>query len=102
MYEYHATLVRVIDGDTVILDVDLGFHMRGRLTFRLHGVDCPERGQPGALEATKFLTDALDGVPLTIRTHKGQTFGRWLATITPEGAVQSVNDTLIAEGYCKA
>jgi len=42
-YTYRAELVRVIDGDTVVLNVDLGFeHWLHNQTFRLYGIDAPE------------------------------------------------------------
>jgi micrococcal nuclease len=43
MYEYNCTIVRVVDGDTVDVDIDLGFDTwrRGE-RIRLYGVDTPE------------------------------------------------------------
>jgi hypothetical protein len=43
MYEYNCKIVRVIDGDSIILDIDLGFGLwiHGE-SIRLFGVDCPE------------------------------------------------------------
>ena len=38
-YKYHCSLVRVIDGDTVVLNVDLGFGIWKKDTFRLYGID---------------------------------------------------------------
>lgn len=96
MYEYNATLVRVVDGDTVILDVDLGFHMRGTLTFRLVGINTPERGEQGWAEAKLYLHELLHGKQLRITTHKGQTFARWLCDITDDGA--DVATAMLAAG----
>ena len=43
MYEYKATIVRVVDGDTVDVDIDLGFDVWVRSQrIRLFGVDTPE------------------------------------------------------------
>ena len=43
MYEYKATIVRVVDGDTVDVDIDLGFDVWLRSQrIRLFGVDTPE------------------------------------------------------------
>lgn len=98
VYEYTAKLVRVIDGDTVVLDVDFGFHMRGLLTFRLYGINTPERGETGWASATAYLTERLDRTTdLRIRTHKGQTFGRWLATLYD--GEHSINDELVEHGF---
>lgn len=43
MYEYKCTILRVVDGDTVDIDIDLGFNIwvRGE-RVRVHGIDTPE------------------------------------------------------------
>lgn len=96
-FQYAATLNRVIDGDTVILNVDLGFHLTGALTFRLRGVNTPERGEPGWGEAKAYLEQRLTGKPLGIRTHKGQTFARWLADVYVDG--RNLADDIVTDGY---
>ena len=42
LYEYHAKVVRVIDGDTLDLDVSLGFYVTQKVRVRLAGVNTPE------------------------------------------------------------
>lgn len=43
MYSYNANVIRVIDGDTVDLDIDLGFRARlHNVRCRLIGIDTPE------------------------------------------------------------
>ena len=43
MFEYNCTIVRVVDGDTVDVDIDLGFGVWLRKQrIRFHGVDTPE------------------------------------------------------------
>ena len=43
MYEYNCKIVRVVDGDTVDVDIDLGFGMwMHKERIRLHGIDTPE------------------------------------------------------------
>ena len=41
-YRYRAKLVRVVDGDTIDLDIDLGFYIRITERVRLEGVNTPE------------------------------------------------------------
>jgi micrococcal nuclease len=61
MFEYRAKLVRCVDGDTVELDVDLGFKVTMREKFRLTGIDTPEKNSKVAAErvaahaATEYL-----------------------------------------------
>lgn len=43
MYQYKAKLVRVVDGDTVILDFDLGFQIHVEKRVRLERIDAIER-----------------------------------------------------------
>jgi endonuclease YncB( thermonuclease family) len=51
MYEYNCTIVRVVDGDTVDVDIDLGFDtwIHGE-RIRLYGVDTPECRSRSATE----------------------------------------------------
>lgn len=51
MYEYKATLARVVDGDTVDLNIDLGFNVwLNKTRVRLIGVDTPEKRSRDLLE----------------------------------------------------
>lgn len=104
MYTYYATLIRVVDGDTVDLDVDLGFHTHVRLRFRLSGIDTPEirgtereRGKVAKQETTRLLGLGR----IKVRSHKTGSFGRWLAEVlveTEEGEI-NVNNELLAGGF---
>ena len=54
MYEYQCRILRVIDGDTVDIDIDLGFGVwMHRERVRLHGIDTPE-SRTRDLEEKKF------------------------------------------------
>ena len=46
MYNYKAKVVRVVDGDTVDLKVDLGFHISANERFRIKDIDTPEIWRP--------------------------------------------------------
>ncbi|RLA42168.1 MAG: hypothetical protein DRQ64_00300 [Gammaproteobacteria bacterium] len=41
-YTYKAKVLRVVDGDTIDLEIDLGFRQFGKHRCRLHGIDTPE------------------------------------------------------------
>lgn len=120
IYEYRAKCVRVIDGDTVDLDVDLGFYMRVHRRFRLLGINTPElRGgtdetKAAAQAAKQRVKELLFAVPednnfpvdLLIHTEKADSFGRWLAAVMVfrDGNAEhppawiSIGDILIEEG----
>lgn len=106
LYEYAAYVIRVVDGDTVDLGVDLGFRHRFTDRFRLYGINTPERGQAGWAEATTYLRQILVGVgeELAIRTHldKRDKYGRWLAEIyktQSDGTILYVNQDMIDKGH---
>lgn len=105
MYQYKARLVKVVDGDTVDLAIDLGFYLVATVRCRLLGINTPERGQPGYSEASLALGSMLM-VQNTwiVRTEKGDAFGRWLVTIAPDVSTDSVtvNQRMINEGFAVA
>lgn len=84
-YTYNATVHRVIDGDTIVANVDLGFGMwRMAQTFRLLGVNAREHSQEGGNEATEHLESLLPhGTAIVLRTVKDDKYGgRFDAGIT--------------------
>lgn len=100
-YEYNAQVVRWVDGDTVELDADLGFHIRYRDHFRLLGVDTAERGKPLAAEGKALsISLAPAGSTVHIKTTKGDKYGRWLTTVTT-AAGEDVSTELISAGLAK-
>jgi micrococcal nuclease len=98
-YSYSATVRRVVDGDTVDLDVDLGFRVALAIRTRLLGINAPElRDQAG-----RDVRDALQarlpgGEQVTVTTFRDprDKYGRWLATIEHRGEI--LNDWLVREG----
>ena len=101
MYEYECKIVRVVDGDTIDVDISLGFGLwiHGE-SIRLFGVDCPEcRSQDkeekaAGIAAKKFVTRRLQpSGTYTLSTQGKGKFGRYLGVISDEAG--SVNDALI-------
>ena len=86
MHIYRAKVIRVVDGDTVDFDVDLGFYISIRIRTRLVGVDTPERGHQDFAKATNILIDLLNEQKdeeeyVMIQTGKTGKYGRWLVDI---------------------
>lgn len=80
-YVYRAAFARVIDGDTFVAKVDLGFNVFCNVTVRLYGVDAYEHNKPGGPEATAFLSRYI-ATPLLLRSHKDQqSFARWVCEV---------------------
>jgi micrococcal nuclease len=107
LYQYKADIVRVIDGDTVVADIDLGFNVwRRDERLRLFGIDTPERKKAtmdGWRAAKEALAGRIEGRELIICTIKDKRgaeetgkFGRYLVKIY-DGDVL-VNDWMLEEG----
>ena len=100
MYEYNATLMRTIDGDTVVLRVDLGFKIWAEMSFRLIGINAPELNQLGGVEAKAHLSTLIGalGPVFRIATSKPDKYGRWLVTF-PTPHSPSVNEQMVLDGH---
>ena len=110
MYEYRVKKVTgVVDGDTIDVDIDLGFNISYSQRVRLAGIDTPEsRTKDKAekvlgLEVKQRLKDILTNASIVvIRTQKPDStekYGRVLGWLFVDGAEKSVNEALIADGY---
>ncbi|MDX5401068.1 MAG: thermonuclease family protein [Rhodobacterales bacterium] len=103
MYTYRAIVRRIVDGDTVDCDVDMGFRAwRMNERFRLAGVNTPEMRGPDrdAGRAAKAFVESLiaPGAEIIIETAKDpDSFGRWIATVYINN--QSLNDALVDHGH---
>lgn len=98
-YIYRALLLRTIDGDTIVADIDLGFRIMVSTHLRIRGVNTPERGQPGFVEATEFTRSHLAGSSFMVQTSKDQqTFARWVADVYLFTG-ESLAELLIANGH---
>ena len=104
MYEYPCKIVRVVDGDTVDVDIDLGFsHWIHNERIRLYGVDTPEcrtrdaEEKAAGLLAKAFVEDALHiGGTYTLQTREKGKFGRFLGVIFVSDKT-SINTALVTE-----
>lgn len=110
MYEYRVKQVlRVVDGDTIDVDIDLGFDISFTSRVRLAGIDTPEsrttdkREKVLGLEVKQRLKEILSkSSSLVIRTEKPDStekYGRILGWLFIDGAEKSINEGLIADGY---
>ena len=103
MYEYKCKLVKVVDGDTIDVDIDLGFGvwMRNQ-RIRLYGIDTPESRTSDKVEkvygnaAKDFLVKWTDAGDLTLKTFKDDKgkFGRILGEIW-FGGTYNINQILV-------
>ena len=106
MYEYKCKMVKVVDGDTIDVDIDLGFGvwMRNQ-RIRMHGIDTPEsrtrdlEEKKYGLAAKDFLIKWTNAGGLTLKTHKDDRgkFGRILGEIWCFDT--NVNENMIEEHH---
>ena len=115
MYEYKAKIVKVIDGDTVDVDIDLGFGMWMKdERVRIMGIDTPESRTRDLVEkqfglAAKARLKELLGKSCILKTQVGKggedmkgKFGRILGDFLVEEEEVPAGQILIDEGYAVA
>lgn len=113
LYKYKAYVKDVYDGDTITVDISLGFHVNMTdIKVRLVGIDTPEvrtrdlDEKEKGLATRDWLRERILGKKVLLHTAKRGKFGRWLGTIwdlekdKPEFE-NSYNKQLINEGLAK-
>lgn len=107
MFEYTATLITIVDGDTLKLDVDLGFRVHTRQVFRLTRINCPELLSLEGMQARAFVAETLaKATTLKVMTSRSEKYGRWLAELyyqTKETGARwhNLNTLLLTKGHAK-
>ena len=102
LYTYKARCTDVYDGDSITLDIDLGFgHWMIGQKIRLLGINTPEiRGDERAagLVSAERLRGLIEGEDIIMVSHKDRSgkYGRWLATIYINEV--NINNLLLDEG----
>jgi micrococcal nuclease len=110
MFEYYVKKVtKVVDGDTIDVDIDLGFDISFSSRVRLAGIDTPESRTTDkmekalGLEAKAYLKSAIDSAKsVVIKTEKmdsSEKYGRILGWVFLNGSDTSLNHKMIEDGY---
>lgn len=109
MYHYAVReVVKVVDGDTVDLVIDLGFDIFIKQRVRLGGINAPETRTKNefekqlGIEAKTFLTsELLNAKSISIKTKKDAEgkFGRVLGWIHIDEDVEPINQKMVDNGY---
>jgi micrococcal nuclease len=110
-YEYYAEVTNVIDGDTIVIDIDLGFNVvLSNQSVRLAGVDTPESRTNDKVEKafgliskeyTKKFVESCNK-HIIVRTQKPDSvekFGRILGDVINPETKEVLNESLIKNGY---
>ena len=96
-YTYEATIDRVVDGDTLLVVIEVGFRIKAHDKLRLRGIDCPEMGTPGGDRAKKFVEKLLPvGSTVVIKSHKSRTdsHGRFVVDVFCKSGVESPEEII--------
>lgn len=107
MYEYKAIVTRVIDGDTIDVDIQLGFDVvLAKQRIRLLGIDTPEsrtRNKEekirGLISKNYVLNTCAVGSTIRLQSKKRGKFGRILGIIYNGDDTVSLNDRMVKEGF---
>lgn len=92
-YVFKAIVLEVVDGDTLLVDVDCGFEIKKKERIRLAGIDCPESITDEGKEAAAWVRNQLARVPfIMLRTTKVDINGRFLGHV-----FYSLDDTMDKE-----
>ena len=110
MFEYYVKKVtKVVDGDTIDVEIDLGFDISFSSRVRLAGIDTPESRTTDkmekalGLEAKAYLKHEIDAAKtVVIKTEKmdsSEKYGRILGWVFLDGAAVSLNEKMIQDGH---
>jgi len=110
MYEYRVKKVnKIVDGDTIDVDIDLGFDVSFSSRVRLAGIDTPESRTTDLKEKAlglevkekikKEIAAAKDIVIKTEKPDSSEKYGRILGWLFLDGNTVSLNQQLIDQGY---
>ena len=83
-YTYVATIDRVVDGDTLLVMIEVGFGIIVHQRLRLRGINCPEMSTPEGVRAKKFVEKLLpESSTIVIKSHKNKRdiYGRFVVDV---------------------
>ena len=103
LYTYAVSLRRVIDGDTLVVELDVAPLTRLELKLRLRGLDCPEISTAEGRAAKRYAEGLLAAAGgLTVSSTKPDKYDRYLADVFITGASGEeifLNNDLLEDGH---
>jgi len=104
MYQYEVEVLRVVDGDTIDVMIDLGFDIRVKKRVRLYGINAPEtrtrdkREKEKGNKSKKFLIEYLSNKQqIILNSLDIGKYGRVVGEIIADGI--NANKVLVSEGH---
>ncbi len=99
-----TSIVRVVDGDTYIALVDLGFDLALTARIRSARINAPELPTPAGLAAKGWLEQTITGVDphgFDVQVRGRDNYGRWLAELVIRSSGINVNDLMVKQGQAE-
>jgi len=87
-------VISVLDGDTIEV-----LHNQRPERIRLHGIDCPEKGQAYGTKAKQATSALVFGKEVTLQTYGMDKYGRTIADVLQSDGA-NVNHELVKDGWC--
>ncbi len=104
LYTYNASVIRVVDGDTIVARIDCGFNTKIEQILRLRAINAPEIKTPKGEQSKRFVMSKLKrGNQIIVRTSTPDKFGRYLADIFYQGKKGEIflNQELIESNHAE-
>ncbi len=99
-YLYKAEVRDVIDADTILLDIDLGFEVIRRQSIRLARIDAPERDTPNGAQGRRFVREQLATArTVVVNTRKYDIHRRYVAHVFYAFNNQGIEQTFLRGRY---
>jgi len=107
LYQYKAQVTRIIDGDTLDVNIELGFEISYKMRIRMYGIDAPESRTRNkaekvkGLETKEWLRAKVEDKDIVIKTSKDRKgkFGRYLCILIVDGV--DLNKQMVKLGLAK-
>lgn len=111
MYQYRVkNIIKIIDGDSIIVLLDLGFYIYAQKTIRLVDIDSPEihtlneEHKKYGIRAKEKLTEYLsfengDIIVSTLKPNSSDKYGRILGSVYKEGHNLTASEYMLANNY---
>lgn len=105
-YVRKAQVLRIIDGDTIEVVIDMGLSIKFQTILRMAGINAPEvvgASKVEGLAARDWLSYQLRNMSVLVKTEKPEDkYGRYLAWVYIPGDIDSINYQMVLAGFAKA
>jgi endonuclease YncB( thermonuclease family) len=100
LYQYSAVIEKVVDGDTYVVDIDLGFDVHIKQRIRLARINCPELSTDKGKEVKTFAS-YYKGAEVHIKTNKTDKYGRYIAEVEFVKDNKNLSDLMVTNGFAE-